>query len=56
MYPEVIEHGMKEEENPQFYYSKVNSKSFVHLILRGQASLSAAVILENVSVKKIFSR
>ena len=26
MYPEAIEHGIKEEENAKFYYSKVNEK------------------------------
>ena len=26
MYPEAIEHGMKELENTKFYYSKLNEK------------------------------
>ena len=26
VYPEAIEHGIKEEENAKFYYSKVNEK------------------------------
>ena len=26
MYPEAIEHGIKEEENAKFYYTKVNEK------------------------------
>ena len=26
MYPEAIEHGIKEEENAKFYYSKLNEK------------------------------
>ena len=26
VYPEAIEHGIKEEENAKFYYTKVNEK------------------------------
>ena len=45
VYPEAIEHSIKEEEKAKFYNSKLSEKQHCSFHLKSQVSLLVAVVL-----------